>query len=136
MTAVPPSASYATKQRQSLESPYFGEFTTQPKYASSFLLLSRSGAQSDNEKSVDLHGQEVFTDGGVFHHAGSQQGCRGNTWLTFSTTSACPERAQPNAEQAPGATQLMQPTLHIRHANLISMVPHQAEGLASVMYHS
>ena len=59
---------------------------------------------------------------------------------THGSHSMLPQRTRSerssNTEQVPGATQHTQPSVHVRHTNLTSVVPYQAGELASVIYHS
>lgn len=59
---------------------------------------------------------------------------------THGSHSRLPQRTRSerssNMEQALGAMQHTQPSVHVRHTNLTSIVPHQAGELASVIYHS
>lgn len=90
-----------------------------------------TGAQSDKEKSVNVHGQEVSTDGEVFRGAGSQQGCRGNTWLVFNAPQRARSQRSSSTGQGPAATAAHAAFGAVSHANLTGLVLHPPGELGS-----
>lgn len=111
MTAVYPTASYATKQERTWKVFIFECLPQSINTTAPPSCFLRTGAQSDKWKCAHLHGQEVYTGSAVFRGAGSQQGCGGNTRLVFNAPERAPSQHSSSTGQGPGATAAPQTSL-------------------------